>query len=320
MKKIDPVAIIGAGLSGLSCAQALQSAGVNVRLFESSSVVGGRCATRLWQGHLVDIGVQFFTAQSPEFKKELLTRLRQFRPIAWPILDRDKQPINSSAGPRFYVLQGNNYLPQILSFGLDIRLNTAVAPVSFQASGIDCLGETYQAVVSSLPGPQTARIFDLAQSPVEYEPCLTVLLEYPGVHLEKTSECYGYLFRDGEHSILSSYCENHKAGRIIGDKAVFVVQASSDFSRNYIDASPEDYLSLLMQEHEKLWRIPSGQSTAGSGYCWSLARPRKEPRHHVDLPPGAFICGDSLSDSTVEAVWLDGRRAATEVLSYLSSR
>src|ERR1700677_4367193 len=87
VKKTGAVAIIGAGLSGLSCGQALVAAGVPVRIFERSGAVGGRCATQLWQGHLVDIGVQFFTAQTPEFKKELLTRLRQFRPIVSPIMD-----------------------------------------------------------------------------------------------------------------------------------------------------------------------------------------------------------------------------------------
>jgi len=82
------VAIIGAGLAGLSCAQVLRNAGVSVQVFERNSGVGGRCATQLWQGHLVDTGVQFFTAQSGDFKKELLTRLRQFRPIISPILDQ----------------------------------------------------------------------------------------------------------------------------------------------------------------------------------------------------------------------------------------
>jgi hypothetical protein len=40
-------------------------------------------------------------------------------------------------------------------------------------------------------------------------------------------------------------------------------------------------------------------------------------RHHVDLPTGAFNCGDSRTDSTVEQVWLDGRKAAREVISFL---
>jgi renalase len=151
VKKLGPVAIIGAGLSGLSCAQALQAAGVIVHVFERSSHVGGRCATQLWQGHLVDLGVQYFTAQSAEFKKELLTRLRQFRPIVSPLLDQDNQVMPNTLGPRFYVLQGNNYFAHILSQGINIRLNTPVEALSFRPTGVVCLGDTYKAVVSSLP-------------------------------------------------------------------------------------------------------------------------------------------------------------------------
>lgn len=318
VKKPRLVAMIGAGLSGLSCAQALRAAGVDVRVFEHSSTVGGRCATQLWQGHLVDLGVQYFTAQSTEFKRELLTRLRQFRPIISPILDRDGQLVASPAGPRFYVLQGNNYFAHLLSHGLDLRLNTTVETVSFRSSGIDCLGETYLAAISSLPGPQTARLFGLAQSPAEYEPCLIALLEYAGTGLGESRQCYARLLPESREPLLSSYCENHKVGRIIGDKTVFVVQATPCFSREYAAVPPEKYLSLLAREHEKLWSIPPGLCTASYGHGWRHARPREDHRHRVDLPRGGFICGDSRTDSTVEDVWLDGRKAAQEVLAYLA--
>lgn len=319
MKKQGPVAIIGAGISGLSCAQALRAAGVNVRLFEQSGSVGGRCATRLWQGHLVDFGVQYFTAQTPEFKKELLTRLRQFRPIISPILDRDDHPVMSTSGPRFYVLQGNNYLAHVLSSGLDTRLNTTVETLTFGNGSVDCLGETYQAVVSSLPGPKTARLFSLPQAPAEYTPCLMALLEYPSEGLEHTKECYARLEPEGDQAIASSYCENHKAGRIIGQKTVFVVQATPRFSVAHADAPPETYLPILIREHEALWGIPSGRCTASSGHCWLNGHPLERARQRIDLPHGGFLCGDSRSESTVEHVWADGRKAAAEVLAYLAS-
>jgi hypothetical protein len=317
VKKSGPVAIIGAGLSGLSCAQALHAAGVGVRVFERSSVAGGRCATQLWQGHLVDLGVQYFTAQSGEFKKELLTRLRQFRPIVSPILDQNNQVVPNPFGPRFYVLQGNNYFAHILSHGLDIRLNTAVKTVTFRSSGIECLGETYRAVVSSLPGPQTARLFALSQSPADYEPCLVALLEYAGTNLGRSHECYGRILF-GEEPLQASYCENNKVGRIIGNKTVFVVEAAPRYSCESADAPPESYLPLLVRKHEEIWGIPHGQITAAYGHCWNYARPLPGQQRHVDPPPGGFICGDSRADSTVESVWLDGHKAAREVLAYLA--
>lgn len=317
MKKSGPVAIIGAGLSGLSCAQALQAAGISVRVYERASVVGGRCATQLWQGHLVDLGVQYFTAQSGDFKKELLTRLRQFRPIISPVVDQNGHIIPNPSGPRFYVLQGNNYFAHILSHGLDVRLNTAVESIAFRSSGIECLGETYRAVVSSLPGPQTARLFDLPQSPADYDACLVALLEYAGTDLGRTRECYGRVL-PGSEPLQASYCENNKVGRIVGNKTVFVVEGSPHFSREYADAPSDSYLPELIRKHEEIWGIPTGQITAASGHCWNYARPLAGQRRRVDPPPGAFICGDSRTDSNVESVWLDGHKAAQEVLTYLA--
>jgi len=318
MKKSGAVAIIGAGLSGLSCAQALRAAGVTVRIFESAPAVGGRCATRLWQGHLVDTGIQYFTAQSTEFKRELLTRLRQFRPIISPILDQNNNVVANSMGPRFYVLQGNNYFAHVLSLGLDIRLNTRVETVSFASSGVECLGEPFAAVVSALPGPATARLFSLPRTPVEYDPCLVALLEYSGK--DHSRECYGRVQQTDAEPLLSSHCENNKVGRIIGEKTVFVAQATPAFSREYADAPPETYLPKLARAHEKMWRIPAGLCTASSSHCWLHARPQDASRTRVDLPDGAFNCGDSHTDSTVEQVWLDGRKVAGEVLSYIAAK
>jgi len=320
VKKLGPVAIIGAGLSGLSCAQVLQAAGIGVRVFERASAVGGRCATQLWQGHLVDLGVQYFTAQSGNFKKELLTRLRQFRPIVSPILDQDNQVVPNAYGPRFYVLQGNNYFAHVLSQGLDLRLNSEVKPVAFKSSGIKCLGETYRAVVSSLPGPQTAQVFGLTESPAEYDPCLVALLEYAGTDLGRARECYGRLLANGDGPLRASYCENNKVGRVVGNKTVFVVEATPAYSRKHVEAPSETYLPGLIGKHEEIWGIPSGQITAAYGHCWTYARPQKDQQRRVELPPGAFICGDSRTGATVENVWLDGHKAAQEVLAYLTSK
>lgn len=317
VKKSAPVAIIGAGLSGLSCARALRDAGIEVRVFESASFVGGRCATRLWQGHLVDHGVQYFTAQSSEFKKELLTRLRQFRPIISPILDADNKPIAPTQGPRFYVLQGNNYLAHVFSHGLDTRLNTSVESLNFRPNEVECLGENYMAVVSSLPGPQTARLFGLSQPPAEYESCLVALLEYTGANVGESRNCYARM-APANSLILSSHCENHKAGRIIGNKTVFIVQSTPDFSRAHFNEPPEKYVPLLAEENENLWQIPSNLRAAASGHRWSYARSLPTLRYRVHPPRGAFFCGDSRTDSTIEEVWLDGRKAAEEVLSYLT--
>ena len=319
MQSLGPVAIIGGGISGLSCAQALQGAGIEVRVFEKGNRVGGRCATRLWQGHLVDHGVQYFTAQTPEFKKQLLNSLRQFRPLIPPVLDWNRNVIYSPHGPRFYVLQGNNYLAHVLSHGLDIELNTPVESITFKNNGVECLGASYRAVISALPAPQTGRLFSLDQPATEYIGCLTAVFEYDEPNIGNSEDCYARILPPGAELLMASYCENHKSGRILGNKSVFVVEATPTFSAAHADEPEEDYLPLLAEAHEELWKIPAGHCTARFGHYWNLSRPRTDDRKPFELPSGAFICGDSRSEPTVEDVWLDGRRAAEEVLDYLES-
>jgi renalase len=312
------VAVIGGGVAGVSCAHALKLAGVDVHLLERASSLGGRCATRLWQGHLIDLGVQYFTARSAEFKKELLQRLRQFRPIITPILDERDKLVLSDAGPRFYVLQGNHYLGHVLAQGLEVRLNSEVESLGFSPGKIECLGESYRAVVCAVPGPEAVRLLGLDQAPVDYEPCITAMLEYGPDDKDPSRQCYARIRRD-ESVVAASFCENHKAGRVIGTRTVFVVNASSSFSVKYADEPPENYLPLLIDEHERMWHLPAGLSRARSVHVWHYGRPKPGTHRAVKLPAGTFLCGDSCSESTVEDVWLDGRRAAAEVVAHLNA-
>lgn len=60
------VAIIGAGLAGLSAAITLQDAGCDVEVFESSDRVGGRVATDLIDGYRLDRGFQLINSKYSE--------------------------------------------------------------------------------------------------------------------------------------------------------------------------------------------------------------------------------------------------------------
>jgi oxygen-dependent protoporphyrinogen oxidase len=57
--------VIGAGIAGLSAAYFLKKAGVDVEVFESEKVVGGRMSNSFRDGIAVDRGAQFFSSSSP---------------------------------------------------------------------------------------------------------------------------------------------------------------------------------------------------------------------------------------------------------------
>ncbi len=65
------IGIIGAGISGLSCAKVLEQAGYHVEVFDKGRNLSGRMATRRNDLSEFDHGAQYFTAKSPAFIKEV---------------------------------------------------------------------------------------------------------------------------------------------------------------------------------------------------------------------------------------------------------
>jgi len=63
-----PIVVVGAGLAGLSAAQTLIDAGLDVRILEASATVGGRVQTDEINGFRFDRGFQLINARYPELE------------------------------------------------------------------------------------------------------------------------------------------------------------------------------------------------------------------------------------------------------------
>src|SRR4051794_16128883 len=65
------VVVVGAGIAGLSCARVLAEGGVRVRVVERGRVVGGRLASKRYDGRYADIGAAYLVADDPEFAAQV---------------------------------------------------------------------------------------------------------------------------------------------------------------------------------------------------------------------------------------------------------
>jgi glycine/D-amino acid oxidase-like deaminating enzyme len=78
----DPVIVVGAGLSGLACAQRLTAAGLEVQVLEASDAVGGRVRTDVIDGFRCDRGFQLVNPSYPALKRVVDLEALDLKPFA----------------------------------------------------------------------------------------------------------------------------------------------------------------------------------------------------------------------------------------------
>ncbi len=292
------IAIIGAGMAGVSAANALLARGCTVTLFEKSRGFGGRCATKRWEGHTVDHGAQYFTIRDERFRAALRAASGDaLSELQAPVRDESGRELPDSG--RWFHREGNNRIVRDLARGLEVRTETTIERAE---NLLRRAGGGFDHVVSTAPFPQTARLFEM-DAGFDYLPCLTVLLAYRGEWLGQTRECYA--ISDHLGPLAWSACENHKAGRIAAGNSVMVAQMSEAFSREYLERAPDQFAALVRPLVEERWKLPAETLVAALGHRWRYARVAGA-MHPLTFAPGLHFIGDALTSSRLEDAWLTG--------------
>jgi renalase len=295
------IAIIGAGIAGVSAANALIARGCTVTLFEKSRGFGGRCATKRWEGHTIDHGAQYFTIRDERFRAA--TRAASgdaVMKLKAPVLDEMGRELTDSG--RWFHRAGNSCLVRDLARGLVVKTETTIERAE---NLLRRAGGEFDHVVSTAPFPQSARLFEI-NAAFDYVPCLTVLLDYRGEWIGQTRERYAV--SDHRGPLAWSACENHKPGRVAAGHTVMVAQMSESFSRAHLERTPEEFAAMVLPLIEERWNLPAGDFIAALGHRWRHARVA-QPLEPIELPPGLHFTGDALTSSRIEAAWLAGADA-----------
>ncbi len=326
------VAVIGAGVAGLTAARELASGGLSVQVFDKGRRPAGRISTRREGDFSFDHGAQYFTARGEEFRAQVEELAAAGVLAPWEAtlvsLRGDGSEVRAVATDetRWVGVPTMSALAGALASTLDVRSSTRITALERTGERWELRDEDgtsrgeFEEVVLTPPPPQTAALLpdgSLLRRAVEEllpSPCLAVLLG-----LERRLE----VPFDGsfvEDSPLAWIARNtSKPGRPDGES--WVLHADPDWSEERFFEPPETWTEELVSALEHLARTELPPRAHQQGFRWRFARsaPERVPRGFLrDANLGLTVCGDGCAGLRVEGAWTSGLLAARELLAERS--
>lgn len=315
------VAVIGAGIAGLTAARVLTDHRFPVTVFDKGRSPGGRASSRRIESNLsFDHGVQYFTAKSELFARHVASWAHQGVVAEWTgrFVDWRQGSLHPAASESRYV-----GVPRMSALAAHLAKDATVT-VSVQITAMkhstgtwmltDATGAAhgpFDEVVVTLPAPQAA--FLLSDHPFSEEarrqkmtPCWAVLAAYP------TSVDCPWDAARLDDDILGWVARNSsKPGRPREDDC-WVLHATPSWSAEHIDDSPETVARTLLARFESLVGRQSGRPTYLTAHRWRHARPTGIDHRLVLHDPGSrlLVAGDWLAGGDVEGAFRSGMAAA----------
>ncbi len=347
------IAVIGAGMAGLTCARQLQQAGDRVVILEKSRGVGGRLATRRLHETLADHGTCYLTPKGQAFRA-LLERLIEAGVVqSWietvhalsPDGTLSESPVTERY-PRYVAPAGMTAIAKSLATDLDMRFSHLVQSLTLvdnaywklaiqrtnpdQTKATETM--TANAIVVAIPAPQAAVLLQTLPSDVLSEtflkqvqgvafiPCLSVMAGYTPDRQQDWVSQYADVrsltfVRDGNLSWLGL----DSSKRSSSPQPVFVVQSTPAFAEQYLDAIDLQSAGyqLLKRSAEKLtpWLAkPDWLQVHRWRYAFAKT-PLPTPYLAATTPAPLLCAGDWCGGSKVEHAFLSGL-AVAEHLSH----
>ena len=303
------VAVIGAGLAGIACAQRLQEAGVPARVFEAQRAPGGRLATRRFAVATFDHGAQFLTATDSGFRAVLEAAAAagaagRWNP-AWP--DRERR------GELWVGAPAMNALPRFLARDLDVEYGARIVRLERSRRGwalLDDRGSAhadFTAIVLALPAPAAAAlagartVLAARVKAVPMAPCWATLVAFDGP-LPGVPDA-GFT----PDPMLRWFARNgSKPGREA--REAWVLHASPDWSRAEFDQNAQNVQRAMLDRFSERVGRSLPRSLVSDGHRWRYARVEAPLGEDclLDLESGIGFCGDWCLDARAEAAWLSG--------------
>jgi predicted NAD/FAD-dependent oxidoreductase len=324
MNPMPHVAVIGAGMAGLSCAVLLQKAGLKTTVFDKSGGLSGRMSTRRGDDWQCDHGAQYFTARHSDFRAEVARWQQAGVAGLWAprLRVQGDQPLHEADQglKRFVGIPRMTAPAHFLSEGLALIPRTTIQQLQRLTGGWHLLSmergwldTCFDSIILAMPAPQVVPLLrqpapalaNVAAS-ASMRGCWALMLRFAAA-LELPFDAI-FVNQDPLRWVAR---DSSKPGR--GGPETWVLHAGAEWSEAHLERDNDWVAAALLQAFNRLgapqpqastlhrWRYADTEHPLNRGCVWESAS-------------GLGLCGDWLDDGTVQGAWLSGRQLAQQVL------
>ncbi len=319
------VAVVGGGISGLTCGRSLADHGFSVTVFDKGRSPAGRTATRRVDPDLAfDHGAQYFTARHPDFIRFVRAWRERAIVAEWGgrvVTLKAGVATDTSPQLRYVGVPGMDAVALHLAADLVVRRETQISRLLQAAGGwelTDKAGERYgpfEFVVVTLPAPQAAELlaphpFAMDAAAVSMAPCWAVMVAFD----QRLAVPWDGAFV--HDSPLSWMCRNSSKPSRPAEPDCWVLHAGPQWSAAHLEDSPEAVGPRLLEAVAAAAGAQTPRPIFLRAHRWrfSAGSEKAEPRAWFDSALGLALCGDWLAAGRVEGAFLAGAAAAGHIL------
>ena len=299
--------VIGAGLSGLTCAGELREAGHEVVLFDKGRGPGGRMSTRYMRTRFGEVGIDhgapYFDAMSPDFRAAVALWQRDGLVVPWP-----------QGGTQAWLgIPDMASLTVRLAEPQDVKWRTFVNGImrgarrDWHISSDHGLHGPFDAIVTAVPPEQAvpflalhnlemARLASVAPS----RACWAGLFVF-----ERALPAASLVLRDAG-PIALAVCNRAKPLRTKPES--WLVHAKSEWSEAHLERESENIAPLLLSALQDALGLEVVPAHDVAAHLWRYASSSgigKAALWNAGLKLG--VCGDWLIGPHAECAWTSGR-------------
>lgn len=324
------IAVIGAGIAGLSCATALQQAGLKVSLFDKSLGPAGRMSTRQGDGWQCDHGAQYFTARDPDFRAEVARWEEAGVAGLWKprlkVFAGPSSQVRDSTLERFVGVPGMTAPAGWLADTLALSPQTTIKQLQRHKEGWQLfalehggLPERFTAIVLAVPAPQAATLLQQAS------PALVQLAALAGSVVMRGSWALMLRFaKPLELPFDAAFVNQGPLRWIARDSSkpgrsgteTWLLHASAEWSEAHLAEDADNVAAILLHAFEQLGGA-SPQAWTAHRWLYADSEPALDIAYAWQAEYSLGLCGDWLNGGKVEGAWLSGRALAQQLVHSL---